>query len=121
MAGVETVPQIGLGLGAEVAEVYQIASGLMAGVAEVLQIASGSIPGAAEASQIASGFAAGVAGNENRLAQTRRAARARSDQTRPRLAPQARHCSTVVIGDDGRVFNIQIYIPFGLSGVPKIP
>ena len=46
-----------------------------------------------------------AAGNENRLAQTRRAARARSDETRPRLAPQARHCSTVVIGDDGRVFD----------------
>ena len=32
-----------------------------------------------------------AAGNENRLAQTRRAARARSDETRPRPAPEARH------------------------------
>ena len=107
--------QIASGLGAEVAGASQIASGLMAGVAEVLQIASGSTPGAANytrrgRSEQRKGSASGntdmAARNENRLAQTRRAARARSDETRPRLATQARLCSIVVIGDDGRDFDI---------------
>ena len=58
----------------------------------------------------ASGNTDVAARNENQLAQTRRAARARSDETRPRLAQQARHCSTVVIRDDGRDFDVYVYI-----------